>query len=39
MINTIISAISNTLDAEFGYDVHLGQVEQGLEIPVFLLIV
>ena len=37
MINTIISAISNTLDTEFGYDVHLGQVEQGLEIPCFFI--
>lgn len=37
MINDIISAISHTLDAKFGYPVYAETVEQGLMPPCFII--
>lgn len=37
MINAIIEAISTTLDAEFGYEIHMEEIRQGLEEPCFFI--
>lgn len=35
MINSIIEAISITLDAEFGYETHMEEIKQDLVEPCF----
>lgn len=39
MINSIIEAISTTLDAEFkGYEIHMEEIKQGLKEPCFFIV-
>lgn len=35
MINTLIEAISTALYEEFGYEIHMEEIAQGLEEPCF----
>lgn len=35
MINKIIASISVSLDAEFGYEIHMEEIKQGLTEPCF----
>lgn len=37
MINSIIEAVSITLDAEFGYETHMEEIKQGLAEPCFFI--
>lgn len=37
MINAIIEAISINLDAEFGYEIHMEEIKQGLKEPCFFI--
>lgn len=37
MVNSILTAISQTLDDVFGYTNHADAIEQGLETPCFLI--
>lgn len=37
MINSIIEAISITLDAEFGYEIHSEEIKQDLKEPCFFI--
>jgi hypothetical protein len=37
MINSIIEAISITLDAEFGYEIHTEEIKQDLTEPCFFI--
>lgn len=37
MINSIIEAISVSLDAEFGYETHMEEIKQGLTEPCFFI--
>lgn len=40
MTNSIIEAISTTLDAEFGegYEIHMEEIRQGLKTPCFFIV-
>lgn len=40
MINSIIEAISVSLNGEFGddYEIHMEEIKQGLKEPCFLLL-
>ena len=37
MINKIIASISISLDAEFGYEIHMEEIKQGLKEPCFFI--
>lgn len=37
MINSIIEGISVALDAEFGYEIHMEEIKQGLQEPCFFI--
>ena len=39
MINAIIEAVSVSLNSEFGdgYEIHMEEIEQGLEEPCFFI--
>lgn len=37
MTNDVIYNISNVLDEEFGYEIHMEEIKQGLEEPCFFL--
>lgn len=37
MTNDVIYSISNTLDREFGYEIYMEEIKQGLKEPCFFL--
>lgn len=37
MLNKITVGVTQALDAEFGVDIHIDEIEQGLEEPCFLI--
>lgn len=37
MVNSILTAISQALDAEFGYPIYADSIEQNLKAPCFLI--